>query len=57
MYQLEDKLYMEIEEMRMVMVKLSQRRHIELNMIYISNSNGRLQETTRGIPTEDKHLQ
>jgi hypothetical protein len=46
MYQLEDRLDMEIEEMRMLMVKMSQRRHAKVKNIYISRENGQLQETT-----------
>ena len=46
MYQLEDRLDMEIEEMRMLMVKVSQRRHAKVRKIYINKENGNLQETT-----------
>ena len=36
MYQPKDRMDMEIEEIRMLMVKVSQRRHEEIMNIYIS---------------------
>jgi hypothetical protein len=45
-YQIEDRLDMEIEEMRMLIMKVSQRRHTELKNIYISRENGKSQATT-----------
>ena len=47
MYQLEDRLNKEIGELRVLIVKMSQRIHAKENQIYISRASGKLQMETR----------
>jgi hypothetical protein len=47
MYQLEDRLEKEIEELRVLMVNMSQRRHTEENNIYTSRTSGQFHMETR----------
>ena len=52
MYQPKDRLDMEIEELRMLMVKMYQRRHEERMKIYISIAN-RQSSSRRHMTKED----
>ena len=47
MYRLEDRLDKEIGELRVFIVKMSQRRHSKENKIYISRASGKLHMETR----------